>query len=149
MTRPSNTAAIAQLLSLIDPTDARFVAVAARYRLDAQYEDYRGNHVHATTLRGLADLADSGAAYAREDEAIRVLALLCAAAPEVVPVGACVDVICEAARWVVTIYAGDALVVRAVHPDALTAARNCGRALLAREGAEGSQCDRLREAVSK
>lgn len=144
-----NTQRIAHMLGLAAPTEARFVAVAARYRLDAQYEDHRGNHVHATTLRGLADLADSGAAYAREDEAIRVLALLCAAAPDVVPVGAHVDVTCEAARWVVTVYAGDVFVVRAVHPDALTAVRNCGRALLAREGAEGPHCDQLREAVSK
>lgn len=137
------------MLGLTAPTEARFVAVAVQYRLDAQYEDQRGNHVHASTLRGLADLADSGAEHARNDEAIRVLALLCRAAPEVVPVDARVEVTCESSRWVVTVYANDVFVVRAVHPDMLTAVRNCARALLAREGAAGPACELLRAEVSR
>lgn len=148
MSAGPKTREIAHMLGLVAPTEARFVAIATQYRLDAQYADQRGNHVHASTLRGLADLAISGAAYAREDEAIRVLALLCAAAPEVVPVGSDVRVTRDAQRFDCSVFAADMLVVRAVHPDALTAVSNAARALLAREGAEGPCCDQLREVVS-
>lgn len=150
MTTITKAADVARLLSLpADASEARFLTVAAAYDLDAQAEHHHGNHVHGATLHELAELARQGAALRRDDDAITLLALLCAAAPEVVPVDAVVDAGRDASLWVVAITGAGALVVRAAHPDALTAVRNASRALLAREGAEGTHCDALREAVSR
>ena len=150
MTALTRAADVARLLSLpADTSEAKFLSVAETYQLDSQFEHQLGNHVHGATLHQLAALARQGAALRRDDDAIAVLALLCAAAPEVVPVDALVETTREASLWVITITGAGSLVARAAHPDSLTAARNAARALLAREGAEGPHCDALREAVSR
>lgn len=100
------------------------------------------------TVAHLALIAKDGASLRRHEDAIRVLALLCAAAPEVIPVDARVTADRVGEQWDVAIASGDAVIARAVYPDALTAVRNASRALLAREGTEGPHCDALREAVS-
>jgi len=150
VTALTRAADVARLLSLpADTSEAGFLAVAKTYELDSRFERQLGNHVHGETLRQLAALAREGAALRRDDDAITVLSLLCAAAPEVIPVDALVETAREASLWVITITGAGALVARAAHPDALTAVRNAARALLAREGAEGPHCDALREAVSR
>ena len=149
MSPARNADAVAALLGLPkSASEAQFLATAFKYDDDSRAEYARGNNVHGATLVELSALARTGAALRRHEAALRVLALLCAAAPEVIPVDARVTTNRGGSLWAITVHGGDVMIVRAFHADSLTAVRNASRALLAREGAEGPACDALREAVS-
>ncbi len=152
MTAVTTAAEIANLLSLDDATEVRFLEAAQQYRHDSTKAYDENNKFQGRTLNQLAELARMGARAARREAAYRLLRYLRLAAEEIVPVGASVVLDLDYAlgfnKCSVFAY-GTLLLASANHPDALTAVRNAARSLLAREGADGLQCDALRAEVDR
>lgn len=141
-----SAAEIARALGLPDDaSEDDFRRRASALSINAQTEHHFGNHVDAAGSDGLSKLALQGAERRRDEQATRIVALLSEAAREAIPVDARVITKRDAADMhTVGVYASNGMVASATHPDRLTAASNAARALLAREGAEGSACNALR-----